>query len=282
MEKTILLPLDFSEQSLIALEQSYNLAKLSKASITILNVIKTTSGFWGVFSDEDKKEYEKKIEKKLKETAKKIDTEQGIDVRIIIRKGKTIEEIMRVADYLTPMVIIMGTSSGKSITRKIIGSKTLHVIKTSKYPVISIKGKEFSTSCKNILLPIDASKNTSQKVDLAIKLAKIFKSKITVVTAISKKNLSLIEKVNATLSEIKSKIENNKIICETDFIHADDDKARMAKALLNYAHKVNADMVSIMTQQEHDISEFFLGSLAQNIIFSFDIPVLTITPKQKK
>jgi nucleotide-binding universal stress UspA family protein len=56
----------------------------------------------------------------------------------------------------------------------------------------------------------------------------------------------------------------------------------MAKALLNYAHKVNADMVSIMTQQEHDISEFFLGSLAQNIIFSFDIPVLTITPKQKK
>ena len=282
MEKTILLPLDFSEQSLIALEQSYNLAKLSKASITILNVIKTTSGFWGVFSDEDKKEYEKKIEKKLKETAKKIDTEQGIDVRIIIRKGKTIEEIMRVSDYLTPMVIIMGTSSGKSITRKIIGSKTLHVIKTSKYPVISIKGKEFSTSCKNILLPIDASKNTSQKVDLAIKLAKIFKSKITVVTAISKKNLSLIEKVNATLSEIKSKIENNKIICETDFIHADDDKARMAKALLNYAHKVNADMVSIMTQQEHDISEFFLGSLAQNIIFSFDIPVLTITPKQKK
>ena len=35
----ILVPIDFSEQSLIALEQSYNLAREYHAEITLLNVI---------------------------------------------------------------------------------------------------------------------------------------------------------------------------------------------------------------------------------------------------
>jgi len=280
MEKTILVPIDFSEQSLIALKQSYNLAKLSHSSITILNVIKTGSGFWGVFSDDDKKEYELKVERKLKETAKNIADETGIDVHIITRKGNAYEEIMRVANYLKPMLIVMGTSSGAFIARKIVGSRTLHVIKTSDYPVLSIKGNPPLNGCRNILLPIDASKHTTQKIDFAIELAKIFNSKITVVTAISKSNISKIETVNATLLEISSKIRSEKIICNTDFIYAEDDKSKMAKALLKYAHKVKADIVTIMTQQERDISKFFLGSLAQNIIFSFNIPVLTITPKK--
>ena len=34
----ILVPIDFSEQSLIALDQSYNIAKISESEITLLNV----------------------------------------------------------------------------------------------------------------------------------------------------------------------------------------------------------------------------------------------------
>ncbi|MBK9525268.1 MAG: universal stress protein [Bacteroidetes bacterium] len=38
----ILVPIDFSEQSFIALGQSYNLARLTKADITLINVIDDT------------------------------------------------------------------------------------------------------------------------------------------------------------------------------------------------------------------------------------------------
>ena len=64
-----------------------------------------------------------------------------------------------------------------------------------------------------------------------------------------------------------------------EILKPEDDKGGMAKSIITFAHKVNADLIAIMTQEENGISDFFLGTLAQNIIFSSDIPVLTINPK---
>ena len=279
MEKTILVPIDFSEQCMIAREQSYNLAKISHASITLLNVIKTGSSFWGIFSDKEKKGFELKIEKKLNATAREIEERTGVEAGIIMRKGKVTEEVIRVANYLSPMLIIMGTSSGISISRKIVGSRTLHIIKSSKFPIISVKGKINSLNCENILLPIDATKHTTQKVDIAIEMAKLFNSKITILTALDKNSKDKLKMSYTRLDEIKQRVETENIICETGLLKTDNGKDLMAMSILSYAHKVNADLIAIMTQQENGFSEFFLGSLAKNIIFSSDIPVLTINPK---
>ena len=54
--KTILVPLDFSEQSFIALEQSYNLAKLSDSTLTLLHVVRENNSVFGLFSDNEKKD----------------------------------------------------------------------------------------------------------------------------------------------------------------------------------------------------------------------------------
>jgi len=280
VENTILVPIDFSEQSMIALEQSYNLAKLSHSSITLLNVIKTGSSFWGIFSDNEKKDFELKIEQKLRKTAKSVEEKIGIDVGVIMRMGKVSEEILRVADYLAPKLIVMGTTSGINISRKIVGSRTLHIIKTSKYPILSVKGKDHTQGCENILLPIDATKETIQKVDLAIDLALLFKAKITVVSAISKSKKKHLKLISISLDEIKNRIEQSNIICDIETFYTSDSKDSMAKEIIGLAHKVNADLLMIMTQQEKGLSEFFLGSLARNIIFSSDIPVLTTIPRK--
>ena len=281
MENTILVPLDFSDQSMIALEQSYNLAKLSHSSITLLNVIKTGSSFWGVFSDSEKKGIEKKTEIRLRAIAKDAQEKTGIEVGIIMRKGNVVDEILKIADYLSPNLIVMGTSSGKHISRKIIGSRALNIIKTSKCPVVSVKGKLHSNTCENILLPIDATKHTAQKVQLAIKMAKSFSSKITILSALEKKNNKKTEQVNMVLNEIKAQLETEKIECDTEFIYSDNDSGLMAMSIISFAHKVNADLIAIMTQQESGFAKFFLGSLATNIIHSSDIPILTVNPIDK-
>jgi len=58
MERTILVPIDFTEQSHIALKQACNLAQISNFSITILNVIKEGSSLWHIFSDNEKIDFE--------------------------------------------------------------------------------------------------------------------------------------------------------------------------------------------------------------------------------
>lgn len=282
MKNTILVPIDFSEQSMIALEQSYNLAKLSQSSITLLNVIKTKSSFWSIFSDNEKVKFEIKIEQRLRFLAKETEKKTGVEVGTILRKGKVVEQIMLIADYLKPKLIIMGTSQGVHISRKIIGSRALHIIKTSKYPVISVKGKINSNTCENILLPIDATKDSKKKVKIAIELANLFQSKITILTAIEKKNQKNTKQIDLTLSEIKSRIEDEGIACHSEIIDTDGDRSFMAESIVAYANKVHADLIVIMTQRESGITDFFLGSLAQNIIFSTDVPVLTMNPNNNK
>jgi nucleotide-binding universal stress UspA family protein len=55
----------------------------------------------------------------------------------------------------------------------------------------------------------------------------------------------------------------------------------MCKALLEFAHRVEADLIMIMTQQETEVIKYFVGSLAKEIIHNSDIPVMSIVPKSR-
>ena len=52
-------------------------------------------------------------------------------------------------------------------------------------------------------------------------------------------------------------------------------------AVVDYANKVDADLIMIMTQQEGEITPLFIGSTAQGIINNSEIPVMSIVPVVK-
>jgi nucleotide-binding universal stress UspA family protein len=107
----ILVPIDFSEQSQIALRQSYNMARLSNSDITLIHVIDEPM-LAGIISR--KKEYdeimEDAISQKLQQQAKETAGESGLNVNVLIRRGKIYEEIVEAANDLNSSFIIMGTN----------------------------------------------------------------------------------------------------------------------------------------------------------------------------
>ena len=56
----------------------------------------------------------------------------------------------------------------------------------------------------------------------------------------------------------------------------------LAENIIEYATKVEGDLIMIMTQQEVDFTQYFIGSSAQEIINHSTIPVLSIRPLPKK
>jgi nucleotide-binding universal stress UspA family protein len=62
LNNLILVPIDFSAQSIVALEQSYNLARLTKAEITLIHVIEEQFQL-PFFSKSDNNSVEKKNKK---------------------------------------------------------------------------------------------------------------------------------------------------------------------------------------------------------------------------
>ena len=81
------------------------------------------------------------------------------------------------------------------------------------------------------------------------------------------------------MHQVYEHVISHNIGCTVEFIHGSD----VAEGTIQYAKKIKADLVMIMTQQEMGWSDnMFIGSYAQDIINNSDIPVLSIRPKIKK
>ena len=63
----ILIPIGFSDQSMIALGQAFNLAKIKKAEIILLSVIEEPNMIESLFLDDRTHELQKKVNDKLVE-----------------------------------------------------------------------------------------------------------------------------------------------------------------------------------------------------------------------
>ncbi|MFM2135962.1 MAG: hypothetical protein RL021_1362, partial [Bacteroidota bacterium] len=134
----ILVPIDFSDQSLIALEQSFNLSRLTNAELHLLHVIDESFHLPFLGAKEDKA-IEKKAQKALEKLAEDTAKRAGIAVNTLSARGKIYDEINRAAKKLKCSFIIMGTN-GSTGLKRFIGSNALRVIREAPCPVITIKG----------------------------------------------------------------------------------------------------------------------------------------------
>jgi len=279
----ILIPVDFSDQALIALDQSYNLAKFYNAELTLLYVIDEASTVHKIFHkpvDEDalKKEIEEKIEELAATTSKK----HKVKVNTLIARGRVYEKILEVADMISAKMIIMGTNGTIGLKKRFIGSNALRVVKESKCPVVTIKGRHPGVGCKNIVLPIDLTNETREKVNNAIELGKLYGATIRVVSVLFTLDEFVVNRLTRQMEQVKNFIKKAGVKCTAEMIKAIKGHETLAHAVVDYAAKVDADLIMIMTQQEGDITPLFIGSTAQGIIDNSDIPVMSIVPTIKR
>lgn len=277
LKNHILVPVDFSEQSLIALRQSYNLARLTRAELTLINVI-DESFHLPFFAPKEDKTMEKKIQKALEQLSHETSVESGVLVHHLVVRGKVYEEVQKVAKKLKCSFIVMGTN-GSTGLKKFIGSNALRVIRESPCPVITIKGKKHRTGCKNIVLPLDMTKETKEKVSKAIEIAGFFSSTINLVSVLTTDDEFIVNKLKRQMNQVHDYIKEHNVPCNVEFVHGSD----VGEEIINYSKKVKADLIMIMTQEELTWTDsLFISSSAQQIINESDIPVLSVRPKEKK
>lgn len=93
----ILIPIGFSDQSIIALGQAFNLAKIKKSEIILLSVIEEPNKIESLFLDDRTHELQQKVNDKLVEVGKEYTEEYDIHVETMVAKGRVYEKIIEVA-----------------------------------------------------------------------------------------------------------------------------------------------------------------------------------------
>ena len=272
----ILVPIDFSEQSFIALSQSYNLARLTKATLTLMHVMEESFQLPFFSAKPLEKGLEKKVYKELDKLAQDVMSKIGVKVETLVSKGKVYEEIQKAAKKLKCTFIVMGTNGSRF--KNFIGSNALRVIRESQCPVITIRGKKHRPGCKHIVLPLDISKETKEKVTKAIKFARLFGSAIHLVTILTTDDEFIVNKLKRQMDQVHAFVMQHDVACSVEYISGSD----ISEEVINYSKKIKADLILIMTQQEMNWTNMFISSQAQEIINCSEIPVMSVRPVVRK
>lgn len=159
----ILVPIDYSNQSVIALEQAVSLSRVFESKIHVLNVISEEFSLAKLFGDIDKADFDKKAKARLDEFITEQSKNLEVELHPIQVHGKIYEQIVNTADVINAQFIVMGTAGADSLKKKFIGSNALRVVRESHKPVITIKGKHHRKGCQNIILPLDLTKKPRRK-----------------------------------------------------------------------------------------------------------------------
>jgi len=278
----ILIPVDFEKQSLVAIEQSFSLAHTFLAEITLLYVHESSGLLSSIFSDAQKNEILVSIDKRLSEIAGKASLSSGLTVNYRIEKGKIYSKIIEVAKEIKAQFIVMGTrgsdQEGEQANR--IGNNTSKVVKSSKCPVITVNSDRVYSGCRNILLPLDLTTESRQKVTMGIEIAGYFDAGIKVVSTFLTKN----EKAEAGRlyqqgEQVTNFVASAGIDCTFEAIELKDDEKAIVPAIFKYAEKQgDIDLIIILTQQEIALVEYFVGAQWQEVIRLSEIPVMCIRP----
>jgi nucleotide-binding universal stress UspA family protein len=278
-----LVPIAFSSQSEIILEQACSLAKTYDAEVTLLYVLDLTKAF-GLFTNPEEQERVKQnAEEKFSQLVEATSKNYEIEVNSIIVEGRAYETIIAVAKSLNSNVIIMGATGATGLKSQFIGTNTMKVVKQAHCPVITIRGREHRKGCKNIVLPLDLTKETTQKIEYAISFAKMFKgATIRAVSVLWTNDDKIIKKLTSQMVKVKEEIQQSGVKCTAELVRIIKEEESFADTIIAYAEKVNGDIIMIMTQEESNPTEFFIGSSAQTVISKSLIPVMSILPRGSK
>lgn len=275
--KKILIPFDFSETAELSLEHAVFMAKLFKAEITLVHIVETvtfTSAISHALSG-----FEKKVEtasnEKLQELADKLHLENGIKVSVITEVGRIYKKIVQVAKQSHTDVIVMGTH-GTGGASNVIGSNTSRVVMESHCPVISVQTHAKKIGFTSVVLPIDDSPESRQKVNFALELAKHYNSHIYVAGIMQSNNEDYQRKFRIKVEQVVDFLTAQGVACESKYIIGDD----RAKMTLKLAIENDADLIVIMTEQDASFAGILLGTYATKVVNQSKIPVMTVRPAE--
>ncbi len=264
-EKLIVVPWDFTHVAEYALAHAVKISRMVSNEISLLHIV----------DPKIKPAEEKQKSDHLKQIAEENSKKYNLPVSSHIEKGTIFKAIGAFANDKQASLVVMGTHGIRGM-QKLTGSWALKVIVKSKVPFIVVQDPPRDWErYHNIVFPVDFRTENKEKMKMAIFMGKYFDSKIHIIKTTPTDKI-LIKKTNINLNfAIKFLMQNN-----IEYEIHDLPKGDFAQQTIDFAQKINADLILIVTTKNITFADYMLGASEQYIIAnSSKIPVCCVNPR---
>jgi nucleotide-binding universal stress UspA family protein len=277
--KTILVPTDFSPTADNALAAAISIAKRTGAKIKVLNVIE---GIYegdfnpsGTVTGED--EMDKvfllqlmgKTRSAMKRELDKFDL-KGLSVEDQVVIGSVFQSLTStIADSNIDLIVMGMHGKGDPKNRKDAGSNTIKVVRKASCPVLIIKNKVENFKIQKVLLAIDFETINSEYIEKIKELQAVFGFELHLLYINTQINFIS----TAAFEQLREEFIKNYKLEGTNFkminAYSEDE------GIINYASKINTDVIALTTHGRKGINLFFFGSVSENVVKEAKVPILT-------
>jgi nucleotide-binding universal stress UspA family protein len=274
MKPVIIVGMDFSDGALNALNFAIYTANKVNANIMLVWVEKkkTTRSIYSDASD-PRLEVKKRFEQIIESNEHKL---TGGKFMYKLRYGKVHTEITNQAKYHDALMIVAGTHGTSGFEEFWMGSSAYKIVSYSETPVVTIRNEyNFEKQVSKILLPLDSTRETRQKLPLTAKLAQMYSATVVLLSLYSSGHETIRSLVDKYSEQCQGYLEERDIPFE---IHQ-KEAPNLTEASIEFAKEFDCDMISIMTEQETATANLLLGPYAQQMVNHSPVPVLSLRSK---
>ena len=275
----ILVPTDFSEASLWAIEVAAGIARKSNAEIVLLHVveqpIRQSYNVEGEMDLDESWEHRiftlemiKKGRTDLNQLAWKIQ-EQGINASIVLKIGSPYHGISTIINEHPVDLIVMGTFGHTRLERILLGSNTEKVIRHSKCPVLTLYDRPDSQIFKNIVYATCANADESSFSRVLKNAQRLYDSTIHLVRINTPGNFTPDRYIKKSLEEFASRLELRNYTLNIFNDNTEEE------GIVHFAESVHADLIGLVTHYRSGFAHLLAGGFSEGIVNYSRRPVLT-------
>jgi len=279
--KRILVPVDFSEDSVSAIDIGVEIANHLQANLRLIH-IRTGQRVYPEFAkshpelllaDMDTTYMDfllKRAVKNFKAPHREVDYK--------IREGNIVREITNQAHYDDTTLIVIGTHGVSGFEDRWIGSNAYRLAAHATCPILTVNKNTVFSGERVIMLPIDHSRKSRRIATNVVKFAKIIDAKILLV-GINENNrwfipgrLALFVKQVEKFMKKDEKVKFETVILERSM--------GTPKQVIDYAKESKVTCIALPVQKSINPFESFFNPYANELLNISDLPILVIPEKQ--
>jgi len=262
--RTILVAWDFTEKAEFAFAHAVSISKITGNDITLVHIVK---------SDKEKTTMEERLQAEAQRMADKF----AIMPKYLVLIGSIFDILSKYASEGGTEMVVMGTHGVKGFQR-FTGSWALKVIRGSRVPFLVVQDMPKYDKFDKIVFPVDFKRENKEKINWAYYLCKLHNAKIHLVHPMVA-DKAFRKRIYSNIVFAKKFLDNAGIDCT---VEATGKKADFSKEAIEYAEKIDASVILIMTSKTISFVDYIMKPAEQSFIANeAKIPVMVLNPKPK-
>jgi len=265
--KNILVPVDFSENSLNALRYAGEFARTSGAELFVLHVADPEALINEVKGNLSPDH--------LLNLIKKEDYLRGIRITTIMENGSVSDLVKKESKENNIDLIIMGTQGAGNLQRSMIGTHTSTVIAHSECMVLAVPSQVKFAPIRKAVLAIDMDHRADHLIQDTIKLFSNMDAAVLLVYVGGDQHHKQEHDLETMTEEMKRSTGYHKIDCTV--IHSN----HFRESIEQFSLDIDADAIAMITHHRNVFESLFDPSQTKKMAYHMNTPLLAIPQKHK-